>query len=123
MLEALAVVAFVALLGGAGVVVPLVPAQWFVDAGTQAIALGMLFGVPTGLWYHVRLARSLGRAGRLPSRWWLQPVGLHDQIPPADRGGVLRCFYLGGIGFLLTALGCVGVVMGVLLEGWRAGVF
>jgi hypothetical protein len=39
-----------------------------------------------------------------------------------DRPAVMPWFVIGGAGFVLTVLGCLGVGAGVLLEAWRAGV-
>lgn len=109
MLEALVAGGLVALLGGIWVAWVLVPVDALLLAGAQLVIAGLLFGVPTGAWYHVALRRSLLRAGALPPRWWLHPTRLHDRIPPVDRARVLGWCYAGAAGFLVTVLGC-GVV-------------
>jgi hypothetical protein len=120
--EALLVLFGVLLLGGAGLLAPLLPAQTVVVAGVACAAAGLLVGVPTGLWYHVKLHACLRGQGRLPARWWVRPVALHRRLTPEQRPAVLLWFYAGGAGFALSVLGCLLVVVGVLLEGFRAGV-
>ncbi len=120
-LEALFVFALVGVLAAAGFLLPLVSVELVITLGFGCIAAGLLLGVPTGLWYHVKLRAALLRCDALPARWWLRPVALHGNMAPQDRAGVLPWFYAGGLGFVGTVLGCVIVFMGVLLEAHRAG--
>lgn len=122
-IESLAVLAVVALLAGFGVLLPLVPAALVVQAGGALIALGAIFGLPTGFWYHVKLRSVLRATGSLPAHWWIRPVALHDEIPAAQRTQVLRWFYAGGAGFLAILLGSALLAGGVLLEAHRGGSF
>ena len=110
-------------LGVAGLVLPFLPAAGMVTAGISCAAFGLLLGVPTGFWYHLKLHACLSPRGQLPRGWWLRPVALHDRLAPAERPVVLLWFYLGGAGFMLSVLGCGLVIFGVFLEGFRAGVF
>jgi hypothetical protein len=119
----LIVLLVVGLLAGLGLVAPLLPPEWLVQAGWSCTWVGLLLGVPTGFWYHVKLRSSLRRMGILRERWWLRPVAFHDQMGREDRPAVLFWFYLGGAGFFLTVLGCLLVGAGVVLQGFRAGVF
>ena len=123
MIETLLVFVGVVLLAAAALVVHLVPAEWVVQAGWACTAAGLLLGVPTGFWYHVRLRKCLQRAGELPAGWWLRPVAHHGRLAPEEQPGVLAWFFAGGVGFGLTVLGCFGVGAGVLLQAWRAGLF
>jgi hypothetical protein len=123
MIETLLVFVGVVVLAAAALVVHLVPAEWVVQAGWACTAAGLLLGVPTGFWYHVKLHGCLQRAGKLPAGWWLRPVAHHGQLAPEEQPGVLVWFFAGGVGFGLSVLGCVGVGAGVLLQAWRAGVF
>jgi len=109
MIETLLVFVGVVLLAAGALVVHLVPAEWVVQAGWVCTAAGLLLGVPTGFWYHVRLRACLRRTGKLPA--------------PEEQPGVLAWFFAGGVGFGLTVLGCFGVGAGVLLQAWRAGLF
>ena len=122
MIETLLVFVGVVLLAAGGLVVHLVPAEWVVQAGWVCTAAGLLLGVPTGFWYHVKLRACLRRTGELPAGWWLRPVAHHGRLDPEEQPGVLVWFLAGGVGFVLTVLGCAGVAAGVLLQAWRAGV-
>ena len=123
MFEALIVLVGVGALALFGLVVPLLPAEWVVEAGWRCTLAGLALGVPTGFWYHVRLRAVLAAHGGLEPRWWLRPATLHPRLPAGERPRVLRWFYAGGLGFVLCALGCLLVGAGVVLEGLRAGVF
>ncbi len=122
-IEALLVVGGVALLAAVSLVGPLLPATWLLAAGAACTGAGMLLGVPTGLWYHVRLRACLAPRGELPERWWLRPAALHGRLRPDERDGVLVWFYIGGAGFASCVLGCGLVLVGALVEAHRAGVF
>jgi hypothetical protein len=123
MVESLLVLAAVACLAFLGLVAPLVPAAWWVEAGWICTAVGLLVGAPTGFWYHVKLRAILRQGGRPPPRWWLHPVAHHGRLAPEERPSVMLWFRLGGLGFAVAVLGCALVGGGVLLEGLRAGVF
>ena len=84
-------------------------------AGIALATLGFAYGIPTAIVYHWRLYRSLLRAGRLPTRWWLQPTAHHALLPPEDRGGVLFWGIVGGTGFGVIVLGILITSVGL----WR----
>lgn len=123
MIEALLVLLAVGLLSGLALVGPMLPPEWVVAGGGVCTILGLLLGVPTGFWYHVRLRACLLRRAELPQRWWLRPVRLHERLEAAERPEVMLWFALGGAGFGLTILGCFVVGVGVVLQAFRAGVF
>jgi hypothetical protein len=79
--------------------------------GISLVALGMAIGVPAGAMYHVQLFRAV-RPTR--SRWWLNPTGLHDRVPEGMRGGVMRWFRIGAVGFVIAIVGCAMVAVGAL---------
>jgi hypothetical protein len=85
------------------------------ELGVLAVALGLGLGIPTSLVYHAKLARTLAARGELPSRWWLSPTRLHSRLRGAERRAVLRWFFLGGAGFVLTLAGCAAALLGALL--------
>lgn len=115
MVETLIVVALLALLAGAGWAALLLPWQVIVVAGAALAAAGLLFGVPTGFYYHLRLHAQLAPRGVLPARWWWSPVKFHRHLRADERGRVMPWFYAGAIGFLLIVLGCAITLFGLLL--------
>ena len=76
------------------------------STGLWLLGFGLAFGLPTGLWYHVALHRSLVPLGRLPRRWWLHPTALHAQLPAEDRFRVLSWCRLGALGCAVAFVGC-----------------
>lgn len=119
-IESLLVLAALALLGLLGFVAPLVPGRVWIDAGWVAVAAGLLVGVPTGVVYHLRLARALARRGRLPPRWWLRPTALHGELEARDGPRVLPWCAAGAAGFLVVVAGLLSIVAGVVSEAFRA---
>jgi alkanesulfonate monooxygenase SsuD/methylene tetrahydromethanopterin reductase-like flavin-dependent oxidoreductase (luciferase family) len=89
---------------GAGAVA-VVPWSWLLVAGTVTTSVGLGFGVATGLWYHIALARVLAPMKALTPRWWLRPVPLHARLDEAGRQRVLPWFYAGAAGFFVTVAG------------------
>jgi len=116
MLEGLVVVCVLLGMGGWVLASTALAVETLFVAGLWLVVGGLAFGLPTGLFYHLALRRSLLREGRLPARWWLRPTELHDRIPEADRRFVLGFCYAGAAGFLTTLLGCLVVGIGT----WRS---
>lgn len=119
MIEALIVLVAVGGIGSLAALAPIVPFELWLTAGAGCTGAGLLLGVPTGFWYHVRLRARLTPRGLLPPRWWLHPVALHVHLTPSERAGVLRWFIAGGVGFALCAIGITLVVAGVAIEWLR----
>ena len=114
MIEGLLVLGFLLAMVAVWAAWTLVPLDALILAGSVIALAGLLFGVPTGLVYHVLLRRSLLRAGSLPPRWWLRPTSLHERIPALDRRRVRAWCVAGAAGFLLTLLGCAVVALGAV---------
>ena len=93
--ETLLVVVLVVLLVAGGLLAPLL-------AWTTVLKLGVL-------------ARVLAARGELPPRWWLSPTRLHVRLRGAERRSVLRWFFAGGAGFVITLAGCLAAFVGALL--------
>lgn len=83
-------------------------------AGALATGVGLLFGVSTGLWYHVLLAKALSAAQARTPRWWLRPESLHDRLDVAARRRVMPWFYAGAAGFAVTVVGLVLPTLGII---------
>lgn len=112
MSELVVTLAIAAVLIGSAILTSRLAWETVLGAGLWMTLLGLVGGVPAGLWYHVRLYRSL--SGAAPRRWWWRPTTLHGRLGAADRRRVMPWFYLGAAGFLLALAGCVLVAIGVL---------
>ena len=67
------------------VVAAVVPWSWLLVVGAVTTGAGLAFGVATGLWYHIALARVLAPMKALTPRWWLRPVPLHARLDEEDQ--------------------------------------
>jgi len=105
----------VALVGGAALLT-YAPWDWLFGGGVMLAILGLALGVPTGFWYHVRLYRAVRPGGPVPRMWWLRPDRLHDRIAATARAHVMRPFYWGAVGFVLSIVGCLLLAYGA----WKA---
>ena len=115
MLESLLVIGLVALVSGVAAVA--FAFGWITIAlgGLVCAAVGLILGVPTGVYYHVALYRCLTPRGVLPARWWWNPTKYHRYLTIDEQRLVMRWFYAGGAGFGLVVLGGVLTFVGVML--------
>ena len=81
--------------------------------GAVTTAAGLAFGIATGFWYHVALARALSPIHALTPRWWLRPVPLHERLDAVGRQRVLPWFYAGAAGFVVTVAGMALIALGI----------
>ena len=88
--------------------------------GGVTTAVGLAFGVATGFWYHVALARALSPLNALTARWWLRPVPLHERLDAGGRQRVLPWFYAGAAGFVVTVAGMALIALGIAASVWRS---
>ena len=95
----------------------LVPWPLLLHVGGWLIVAGLIFGVPTGLLYHVALYRALAPHGRLPPGWYWRPIGLNDLLAPEQRFWVMAWCYAGAAGFFVIILGMVAMVAG-MVSAW-----
>lgn len=102
-----------ALVGGAALLT-YAPWDWLFGGGSMLAVLGLVLGVPTGFWYHVLLYRALRPQGPLPRTWWLRPDRLHDRLSAEARVRVMRPFYWGAVGFVVSIVGCLLLGYGAL---------
>ncbi len=106
-----ALIAF-ALIGWFG---PLLPVQSVIELGLWALAIGLVTGLPAGLWYHVVLYRAASKKMSLPRQWWLFPGQLHPVLATDDTARVKPWFLLGGISFVLSFGGGILALAGILI--------
>ena len=102
------------------IAVAVLPWSWLLVAGAITTAAGLAFGVTTGFWYHVALARALAPMNALTPRWWLRPVPLHERLDSAGRQRVLPWFYAGAAGFVVTVAGMALIALSLAAGIWRA---
>jgi hypothetical protein len=102
------------------VAVAVTPWTSLLAVGAVTTAVGLAFGVATGFWYHVALARTLAAVNALTPRWWLRPVPLHGRLDAAGRQRVLPWFYAGAAGFVVTVVGMALIALGIASSVWRA---
>jgi hypothetical protein len=97
--------------------------SWYtiIIAGAVVVAFGLCVGLPTSLYYHVRLHRTLHPRGQLPRGWWWHPMRYHDLLEPAERTFILLWFYAGAVSFGLIVLGFAMAGLGLLLESRSSG--
>jgi hypothetical protein len=95
------------------VTVAVTPWTSLLVVGAVVTAAGLAFGVATGFWYHVALARSLSPMNALTRRWWLRPVPLHERLDDVGRQRVLPWFYAGAAGFVVTLAGMALIALGI----------
>ncbi|MDB4972485.1 MAG: hypothetical protein JWN48_826 [Myxococcaceae bacterium] len=98
-----------------------VPLSWIGSFSLSLMVIGFVFGLPSGLYYHVLLRRELTRDGQTaPAGWYWHPQRLHERVAPEQRQNLQRWFLLGAAGFGLIVLGFLLSVLTLML--WlRAG--
>ena len=109
-LETLLVTGLAAVLALAGWL-PVEAGFW---GGIGCVIGGLALAAPTGLRYHVMLARTLGARGCLPPRWWWNPTKHHHHLTDDERMQVMPWFLLGAAGWTLAVTGCVLLVSAFL---------
>ena len=102
------------------VLVVVVPWPALFVVGLLTTAVGLVFGVATGFWYHVALGRALVAANALTARWWLRPVPLHERLDRAALRSVMPWFYAGAVGFVVTLAGIAVIVLSMVVGFWRS---
>jgi len=115
MLELTLVLAALAFVGLAVLFAPLLTAPGMIMLAIGAMLLGLTLGVPTGFWYHVVLYRIVSRKVAVPRRWWLSPSGLHVHLDDAEERRIRPWYRLGGLGFVLSVVGGLAAIVGLLL--------
>jgi hypothetical protein len=85
------------------------------EIGLWTLLAGLAAGLPTGIWYHVALYRTLRGRITIPGRWWLSPTDLHVHLRRDELHDVRRWFVIGGAGFALSLTGGLAAMMGMLM--------
>ncbi|HKW86313.1 MAG TPA: hypothetical protein VJM82_04520 [Nitrospiraceae bacterium] len=117
MIETLLVLSAVLAVGVLGLMTTMLTPHLMTELGFWMLTVGLIIGVPAGLWYHVVLYRALAGRIMLPPKWWIEPVALHPQLAQEDMARIKPWFRLGGIGFALSLAGGLAAMAGLLLAG------
>jgi len=115
MLEATLVFAAVGALGLLLLLASALTAPVLIMLAIGLMALGIVVGVPTGLWYHVMLYRIVAAKVPVPGRWWLAPTALHVHLTDAETRRIRLWYRLGGIGFVLSIAGGLSAIAALLI--------
>lgn len=115
MLETTLVLGAVAVVGLVVLLATVFTASVMIMLAVGALLLGLVVGVPTGFWYHVVLYRIVSAKIAVPRKWWLSPSDLHVHLTDAEQRGIRLWYRLGGIGFVLSVVGGLAAITGLLM--------
>ncbi|MDP2702640.1 MAG: hypothetical protein Q8P98_11280 [Candidatus Rokubacteria bacterium] len=115
MLEITLVLTAVAAVGLVALLATVLTPGFMIVIALGTLLLGLVVGVPTGFWYHVVLYRIVSAKIRLPRRWWVSPSNLHIHLSNAEQRRIKVWYRLGGIGFVLSVVGGLAAIAGVLM--------
>jgi hypothetical protein len=115
MLEITLVVAAVLSVGLVAVLAAVLTPPLLTIIALGILCLGLVLGVPTGFWYHVVLYRVVSAKIPLPRAWWLSPSNLHVHLTDVERRRINLWYRLGGVGFVLSLVGGLAAILGLLL--------
>ncbi|HYB40870.1 MAG TPA: hypothetical protein VEL75_03815 [Candidatus Methylomirabilis sp.] len=115
MLETVLVLLAVVAAGLVAVAGSVPPPRLLFALGLGTLVLGLVLGVPTGLWYHVVLYRCISSRVVLGRTWWLSPSGLHHHLTPAEQRRIRPWYRVGGLGFVLCVAGGAAAIAGLLM--------
>jgi ABC-type multidrug transport system permease subunit len=116
MLIAVAPLLGLAALALVGVFVPL---KLIASAAISLMGVGLLFGVPCGIYYHLLLRRALILRGSLPRGWYWNPARYHAELDDATERGLRPWIISGALGFGLIMLGLLLAITALVL--WFRG--
>jgi hypothetical protein len=116
MLEITLVLIALAVAGLSAVAGAIFTPRLFTALGLGTLILGLLLGIPTGFWYHVILYRLASAKTSLPGAWWLSPARLHVHLNGAEQRRIRPWYRVGGVGFVLSVVGGLAAIAGLLME-------
>lgn len=116
MLEIALVLGTIVAVGILGFITTIFTPQLMTAIGLAMLTLGLLIGVPTGVWYHVLLYRVLTPRMALPPKWWWSPIDLHPHLTGTELARLKPWFMTGGIGFALSLIGGLAAMAGLLVR-------
>ncbi|HEX9742098.1 MAG TPA: hypothetical protein VGA17_04845 [Nitrospiraceae bacterium] len=116
MQEIALVLATIVAVGFLGFLTTILTPRLMTTIGLATLALGLLVGIPTGFWYHVLLYRVLSLRMALPRKWWWAPVDLHPHLTVQELARLKPWFTVGGIGFILSMVGGLAAMAGLLVR-------
>lgn len=91
-------------------------AEAITQLGLSALLLGVMIGLPTGLWYQMTLYRLRAKKRPIPQRWWLSPSNDHAQLAREEITRIRRWSLLGVLGLFITLAGGLAAMAGLLLS-------
>lgn len=122
MLELLIVLGGLGVLSGLALLLIFVQPLALALGSLAVMVLGLAFGLPAGIYYHMVLRREILRQGALPRGWYWHPLSLHAELEPAAWARVRPWFLLGALGFLLIVTGaCVAALAMFVTNHGHAG--
>jgi hypothetical protein len=116
MVELLLVLCALLAVGLVGLLTTLLTPGLMTELGLWTLMVGLMTGIPAGLWYHVLLYRALARKMSLPSNWWISPVQYHARLDQRELSRLQPWFTIGGIGFVLSLSGSLATMAGLLMS-------
>jgi hypothetical protein len=87
------------------------------ELGLWTLLFGLVAGLPAGFWYHVILYRLLDSKMTVPAKWWWSPVDFHPHLAQDEIARIRPWFVAGGIGFMLSLVGGLTAMAGLLIAG------
>ena len=85
-------------------------------AGITFIVIGLILGVPIGVYYHLLLFQRIKLLGRELKGWWISPHRYHESLPEKERRILSRWFWIGAVFFNITMIGCELVFIGLFIK-------
>ena len=116
MAELLVALAPLLVLAGLALVALFVPVEALAVGALALMAVGLVLGLPTGLYYHVLLRRELTAHGPAPAGWYWRPQKHHSELAPPARRRLMPWFWLGALGFLLICTGFCFAVTALMVH-------